>query len=364
MTKKTGLSRILIVVVIMALLGAGFVGFRLMAGKDSGEEPSKSVADIRAEKGVPVKVMEVESLPWELWKRYYGQVRPARTQNVTSFVREFIVEVPVEVGDKVQAGNVLLELSTETQAFDLSARVADYNEARRDYERKLALSKAGGISKQEVERAYVTMEQKRSLVADVRTKVSRTKVYAKIDGTVSYKDVEVGEIAEPGARLITIVDIENLEVEVLLPPSEIGRIVKGIPVRVTLQNRDCPSPETCGGTVLRIDPEADPSTGLYKCIVSLAPGSGFPSGSYVETEFLVDSRDQVIQIPYELIKRENDRTYLYVVEDERAFRRYVEIGEGVDRMIEIVSGLTEGEMVITEGVEDVFDSARVWIQQQ
>jgi len=363
MRKNSGLSRITVVVAILALLAVALLGIRLIKGKDSAEGPPRSVADIRAEKGVPVKVMKVEALPWELWKRYYGQVRPSRTQHVTSFVREFIVEVPVEVGDQVKAGDVLLELSTETQAYDLAARVADYNEAKRDYERKLALSRAGGVSKQEVERAYVTMEQKRSLVADVRTKVSRTKVYAKINGTVSHKDVEVGEIAEPGARLLTIVDIDNLEVEVLLPPLEIGRIVKGIPVRVTLQNRDCPSPETCGGTVLRIDPEADPSTGLYKCIVSLAPGSGFPSGSYVETEFLVDERKAVVQIPYELIKREEDRTYVYVVEDGRAFRRYVQVGEGVDRVVEIASGLTAGEMVVTEGVEDVFDSARVWIQQ-
>lgn len=363
MKKSEGISKIVFLIVVLVVLAAGFAGFRLISRKDSVEEPPKSVADIRAEKGVPVKVMEVESLPWELWKRYYGKVRPSKTQDVTSFVREFIVDVPVEVGDAVQAGDVLLELSTETQAFDLSARVADYNEARRDYERKLALSKAGGISKQEVERAYVTMEQKRSLVADVRTKVSRTKVYAKIDGTVSYKDVEVGEIAEPGRNLLTVADITNLEVEVLLPPIEIGRIVKGIPVRVTMQSRDCPNPETCGGVVLRIDPEADPSTGLYKCIVSLASGSNFPPGSYVETEFLVDARDKVIQIPYELIKREDERTLVYVVEEGRAFKRFVQLGEGVDRVVEIVSGLTPGEMVVTEGVEDVFDSASVWIQE-
>ena len=361
--KKKGKIRIFYFIVILLILGGLFTGFRFIAARRATEEVPPSVADIRAEKGIPVRVATVEALPWQVWKRYYGQVRASRTQDVTSFVREFIVEVPVDVGDKVRTGDVLLELSTETQAFDLSARVADYQEAKRDYERKLALSKAGGLSKQEVEKAYVTMEQKRSLVRDVQTKVSRTKVYAKIDGTVTYRDAEVGEIAESGRRVMAIADTENLEVEVLLPPLEIGRIKKGITVRISLQDRTCPEMKVCKGTVLRLDPEADPSTGLYKCIVELTRGADFPPGSYVETEFLIDDRPQVVQIPYEIIDREDSRTFVYVIEEGRAFKRYIQTGEGVDRMMEVVQGLSAGEIIVVEGMDNIFDSAQVWIQE-
>ena len=245
--KNKGKTRIFYFIAILLILGGLFIGFRFIAARRAKKEVPPSVADIRAEKGIPVKVAAVEALPWQVWKRYYGQVRASRTQDVTSFVREFIVEVPVDVGDKVRTGDVLLELSTETQAFDLSARVADYQEAKRDYERKLALSKAGGLSKQEVEKAYVTMEQKRSLVRDVQTKVSRTKVYAKIDGTVTYRNAEVGEIAESGKRVMTIADTEHLEVEVLLPPLEIGRIKKGITVRIESTGQNLPRKEGMRG---------------------------------------------------------------------------------------------------------------------
>lgn len=366
MKKNNGLSRILYLIIILLILAGLFTGFRFIASRRAQEETSESIADIRAEKGVPVKVAKVEALPWQVWKRYYGQVRASRTQDVTSFVREFIVGVPVDVGNKVNPGDVLLELSTETQAYDLSARVADYQEAKRDYERKLALSRAGGISKQEVEKAYVTMQQKSSLVRDVQTKVSRTKVYAKIDGTVTYRDSEVGEIAESGKKLMTVADTENLEVEVLLPPLEIGRIVKGTSVRVRLQGKNHTEAHIFKGEVLRINPEADPSTGLYKCIVQLSPGTGFTLGSYVETEFLIDSRESVIQIPYEIIKREDSRTFVYVIEvieTQRAFKRYVQPGEGMDSMIEIVNGLAAGETVVVDGMDDVFDGAKIWIQE-
>lgn len=363
MKGKKGFSWMITLLIILIALGGIALGFRYLVSKRSEEKPPESVADIREEKGIPVKVDQVEALPWQVWKRYYGQVRPSRTQDLTSYVREFIVDVPVDVGDKVKQGEVLLELSKETQAFDLAARVADYGEAKRDYERKLALSKAGGISKQEVEKAYVAMEQKRSLVADVQTKVARTKVYAKIDGTVTYRDAEVGEIAESGKKLMVVADTRNLEVEVLLPPIEIGRIKKGVTVRIKLQDRTCPEMKTCMGTVLRIDPEADPTTGLFRCIVKLVPDAEFTPGSYVETEFLIDDRSDVIQIPYEIIDREKRRTYVFVVEEGRAFIRYIELGEGVYRMREVVSGLGEGETVVVEGMDNVFDGARVWIQE-
>jgi len=363
MKRKKGFSWLLTLFIVFIILGGIFFGFRFLSSRRTEEVPPKSVADIRAEKGIPVKVDQVEVLPWQVWKRYYGQVRPSRTQDLTSYVREFIVNVPVDVGDKVRQGDVLLELSKETQAFDLAARIADYREAKRDYERKLALSKAGGISKQEVEKAYVTMQQKRSLVADVQTKVSRTKVYAKIDGTVTYRDAEVGEIAESGKKLMVVADTKNLEVEVLLPPLEVGRIRKGVAVRIKLQDRTCPEAKTCMGTVLRIDPEAEPSTGLFKCIVKLAPDADFPPGSYVETEFLIDNRAEVVQVPYEIIDREGGRAFVFVVEDGRAFKRYIEVGEGVDRMREVVSGLSQGETIVVEGMDNLFDSARVWIQE-
>lgn len=363
MERNRGMAKILFIIFILLLLAGLFLGFRLLASRRSAEEAPPSVADIRAEKGVPVKVDVVEALPWQVWKRYYGQVRASRTQDVTSYVREFIVEVPVDVGDRVKTGDVLLELSTETQAFDLSARVADYQEAKRDYERKSALSKAGGISKQEVEKAYVIMEQKRSSLRDVQTKVSRTKVYSKIDGTVTYRDAEVGEIAESGKKLMVIADMENLEVEVLLPPLEIGRIKQGTVVNISLQDRSCPEMKVCRGKVLRIDPEAHPNTGLYKCIVELTPGADFPPGSYVETEFLIDDRLSVVQIPYEIIDRQDGRSFVYVIEDGRAFKRYVQIGEGVDRMMEVIQGLSAGETVVVDGVDDVFDGARIWIQE-
>jgi multidrug efflux pump subunit AcrA (membrane-fusion protein) len=83
----------------------------------------------------------------------------------------------------------------------------------------------------------------------------------------------------------------------------------------------------------------------------------------VETEFLIDDRPSVVQIPYEIIDRQDGRPFVYVIEDGRAFKRYVQIGEGVDRMMEVIKGLSAGETVVVDGVDDVFDGAMIWIQE-
>ena len=97
--------------------------------------------------------------------------------------------------------------------------------------------------------------------------------------------------------------------------------------------------------------------------MELTPGADFPPGSYVETEFLIDDRPKVVQIPYEIIDREDGRSFVYVIEDDRAFKRYIQVGEGVDRMMEVVNGLSAGEIIVVDGVDDVFDSVQVWIQE-
>jgi membrane fusion protein (multidrug efflux system) len=341
---------------ILLITGAvGFLGYRVVAAPPK-PEPPKSVAAIRAEKGIPVVVHTVEAGPWNLWKRYYGQVKSASEQSVTSFLREYIVAVHVHVGDLVKAGDVLLELSRETSTPDFAARSAEYEDAKRDYERLKALYDAGGTSKAEVDRAAVAMQQKGSALKETRTQLARTKVASKLTGVVSLRNAEVGEISETGRELLRVVDLRNLEADVLVPPGDVARVAKGTPARVVLEGR------RHNGTVKRVDPGADVATGLYRVVVALPPDTNLRPGMFVETELLVDPRTSVVSVPYEALRRDNGRTYVYVLSGDVARLRDVEVGEGQGGLVEVVSRLYEGEIIAVRGVENLYDGARVWLQ--
>ncbi len=336
----------------------GLVIYRLVwPGTQEGPRRS-SVASIRAEKGIPVRLYEVDEGPWTLWKSYYGRVRSATTQEVTSFVREYITDVFVDVGDRVEPGDVLMELSRETRAAFVKAKRIDYEEARRDYQRKKALFEAGGISKQELNRAYVDLQDKRSQLSDLQSLLSRTKVTARISGTVLEKSAEVGEIAEAGRVLMRIADLEDLEAEVMVPPIELARVRKGARVRLVMDGRLYP------GLVERIDPEADAATGLYRTVVSLESGTDLRPGVYAEAQVLVDDREKVVSVPMEVLRREGGEDYVFVVSGDVVEKRSVQVGSSQGGMLEIPSRLYPGERVVIEGVESLYDGAPIWVQDE
>lgn len=352
--KTTRRLRLLFWVLLFAGV-LGLVVFRLVLPRTVGVR-QQSVASIRAEKGIPVKLYEVGEGPWTLWKSYYGRVRSATTQDVTSFVREYITSVAVEVGDRVNPGDVLMELSQETRAAFVSAKRADYLEVERNYQRKKALFEAGGISRQELNSAYVELENKRSQLSDLQSLLERTKVVARISGTVLERNAEVGEISEAGRVLLRIADLDDLEAEVMVPPIELGRVRKGSQVRLVMDGRLYP------GVVERIDPEADSATGLYRAIVSLERGSDLRPGIYAEAQVLVDDRDRVVSVPVEVLRREGGEDFVFVVSGDVVEKRSVGVGGAQGGLVEIPSRLYVGERVVIEGVESLYDGARIWIQ--
>ncbi len=332
-----------------------FVGYRLVF-PHTARSGAPSSADIRAELGIPVAVYRVEEGRWDLWKTFYGQVQSATTQQVSAFVREFITDVAVQVGDHVKAGDVLVELSRELEGTHLSALTADYQDAVKEYERKRSLHAAGGISKQEVEKAYVAMQQKKSQLNDVNTRLSRTVVRSKLTGVVVERNAEVGEIAESGRLLLKVADLANLEVDVALAPADTIRVRPGVPARVHIQGLTFP------GAVKRIDPGADAVTGMYTCVVALQPGANFLPGMFVEVELQVDSRNGVISVPYEVLRREGDSTVVFVISGDSVFRRAVTLGDGQGGIVEVRSKLFSGDVLVKEGLNSVYDGAKVWIR--
>ena len=336
--------------------GMGFLVYRVVAVPPK-ISVSPSIAEIRRENGAPVVPYTVTSGRWELWKRFYGQVRSVREQRITSLLRERILAVHVDVNDPVKKGDVLIELKVESQAADLSARKADYEDALREHERQKTLLAAGGASQQDVDRAWVAVQQKKALVKDTRSEVAKSRVVADLDGVVSFRNAEPGEAAEGGMELLRIADLKHLEVEVLVPPSDALRIRPGTRARVLVNRRLFP------GKVKRQEPGADAATGLYRALVTLEPGAALRPGMFVEVDLLVDARDHVVSIPYETLRRENDKTFVFIVSGDQVVRRDVEIGVGQGGQLEILSRLYSGDVIAAEGTETLFDGARIWIRR-
>jgi len=343
---------------VLVALGVGMLAFQV---QERVREAAANVAALAIVEEVrhPVTTIIVEPTTWESWRSYYGQTQAARTQAVTSFVREMVQTVHVQVGDTVRRGDTVVTLLREDHALREQASRTSYDEARLNHNRLLELHKQGGVSHSEVERAYSIMRNAQANAQASRSTLQRTQLRASIDGIVSARHVEPGEVAEVGRSLVSIVDPSEMEAQLMVSRRDINNINRN--TRVQLLVGDAVSE----GWVKRISPEAQPGSGLYPVVVGLDAASGVRPGTYLEGRFLVARKENVLVIPSDVVMFRGDRQFVFVARggedeaDKRAGLVQITIGEGRGGHVIVTSGLNAGDHLIISGNRALSDGAPI-----
>jgi len=337
--------------VLLICAGGVFMVVRVQA-KLQEAAANTAAMEQKEEVPVPVDVMRLSRQDWEIWRSYYGQAKAGKSQTVTSYVKEIVREVHVQIGDRVKEGQVLLTLSSQDYRASAAADRVSYEDAVRDYKRLSELHKSGGVSKAQVEQAFSRMKSEEAKLQSSRSTLARTQIRASIDGIVASRSVEPGEVASDGKALLTIIDLKDLEAEIMVSRKDILSLNKDTPVEVLSdgQKTKC--------SIKRISPEAAPGSGLYPVVVCLNGLDVLP-GTHVEARFLVDKKKDLIIIPSEIVQRRGDKAYVYVVDSERAKLREIVPGEGQNGSVSIENGLSEGDLVVVRGHNLLFENALV-----
>jgi len=259
----------------------------------------------------------------------------------------------------VSRGDTVVTLLREDHAVRERASRTSLDEARLNHNRLLELSKQGGVAHSEVERAYTLMRNAEANAQASRSTLQRTQIRASIDGIVSARHVEPGEVAEVGRSLVSIVDPSDMEVQLMVSRRDINSINRDTRVELLIDG------VVSEGWVKRMSPEAQPGSGLYPVVVGLNSGIGVLPGAYLEGRFLVARKENVLVIPSDVVMFRGDRQFVFVVRsdadeaDKTAGLVQIEIGEGRDGHIIVTSGLRAGDQLIISGNRTLFDGALI-----
>jgi membrane fusion protein (multidrug efflux system) len=311
----------------------------------------------------PVTAAAVTPGVWESWRSYYGQAKSARTQDVTSYVREIVQAVHVQVGDTVKAGSTVVSLRKADYAANAQASRTGYEEARLNYNRLSELSKKGGVAQSEVDKAYSTMKALEASDQSSRSTLQRTEMKASIDGVIAARNVEPGEVAEVGKSLISIVNPSDMEAQLMVSKKDIHNIGKETQVELLVDG------VASKGWVKRLSPEAQTGSGLYPVVVGLSPKSGILPGTYLEGRFLVERKKDVVVIPSDVVMYRGDKKFVYVASGDadgtlKARMEEIQTGDGRNGRVIVTSGLDTGDRLIVSGNRTLFDGALIEIREE
>ncbi|MDT3700859.1 MAG: efflux RND transporter periplasmic adaptor subunit [Thermincola sp.] len=314
-----------------------------------------------------------------------GKVTPVSEVIIVPKLGGKVIQVPVDVGTRVKAGQLLVKIDSTDLEISLSKAanglqnaklshnqaVLNYNNAKANYDRYKALFSDGAISQRDLEQAQLAYELARETmnmpaqataqndIANIKNQIANTTIVSPIDGEVAARNIDPGELAGPTQPVITVVNIDKVYVEGTVAESDIARVKEGQEVTVTIEAAG----GKFAGVVKSISPVANAQSRGYPVKIEIANSDHkLKPGMFAELQLVTQNKDNTLVIPKEsLVTRGSDRI-LYVIKGETVEERTVQTGIESDDKIEITQGLTVGEQYVTEGQQSLYDQAKITLR--
>lgn len=295
--------------------------------------------------------------------RFSGTLDPVWQADVAAKVDGRIEQVLVNEGDAVSAGEVLAILDrTDTDASLLNAKglyadaKTDYEKAQADLARYTKLYAAGAISKESLDNKQFALENAKGKLDAAQgnlnsadSQAGGTRVTTPRPGIIQKRYYQEGYYAKVGTALFQIADISTLLAKIDVPEGYVQSIAVGNPVEIYIPSMSGDN-KTVQGIITRVSPVATLPARTFEAEVSVDNSDGrLRGGVYADTTFTANPKDNALTIPMSAIVMRDDQRTVYVIEDGHAVRKVITTGYIGENLVEVLSGLSEKDQVITGG---------------
>ncbi len=268
-----------------------------------------------------------------------------------------IVEILVEEGDEVRAGEVLARIDGERAHLALRQAAANLAKVENRYRRYRQLHESGMGSAESADRLRHELDALTAAHRLARLDYEETYVRAPINGVITVRQVKAGTTVGVGDELFRIADPVRLLVSLHLPQSELGKVRSGQAARLSL---DALPGQEFAARVVRIAPVVDNTSGTVKVTVEPTDtGTLARPGMYARVSLLYDEHTDALLVPRQALLEEDQQTTVYVVDSGIARRRIVVTGLEAPGRVEILDGLEAGARIVVTGHRALRDGATV-----
>jgi HlyD family secretion protein len=328
--------------------------------------------------GVEADTTEVEKGPIRKLIKETGTVESDNTVIVASNFSGEIKSVIVSEGDTVNEGELLLtgdesvaQLDLKSLRAQLSGLEASHARAKETVANNKILYEQGALSRQEYDAAITAERELAAQMSSMRYSIESfakasgaSGVTAPMSGTITEIYAREGEYATVGVGLFEITDLDSLYIKANLITEDADLVKVGDEVLV-YGDGSGGLPAT-GSSVRRVHLKAREELSglgiLQKRVtveIQMAPNLNLRLGSDVDIEIVVEEKEDVLRAPDNAVFKMDGNHYVFVAEEGKARLRQIETGLEGDGFIEILSGLSEGEMVIRSPGNEIEDGIKL-----
>ncbi|WP_010139126.1 efflux RND transporter periplasmic adaptor subunit [Oceanicola sp. S124] len=383
--KRRGWLVALILLVILAGGGWWFMngGSETLAAMQPADEGEEAVAAAPEEQAPAEQVMqllaseltEIEPMRLRETVKATGALSPSQQAQISAEVSARVTEVTVRSGDRVAAGDLLVQLDIESltnqldqQRASAEATRAQLRLAQTQLERTRSLLGRGLTPESELDAGQANADQlaaslaaQEKAVANAEDNLAHARVTAPFDGVVSARDVDPGTYVATGSPLVSLVDLTTLEFEAAVPVRYTPRLVAGQRVELTVEGVGT---QGFTGTVDRIAPVAIEGTRMLPVYVSIENPEGLlRGGMFAAGRVVLDETEAAIGVPADAVLEDEAGAYVLKREGDRVVRQGVEVARSWEggRMAEIASGLVPGDIIVSQPLEQLRPDTKILV---
>ncbi len=276
--------------------------------------------------------------------------------DITAKTSNIITAIHFTDGQRVQEGQVLVELDRGTAEADLAAATAAFEESRSQFGRSRELLATQALSKAQHEQLEATMKSNEARVAAARSRLSDTYIRAPFTGHVGLRRVSVGALISPGTLITTLDDTATIKVDFSVPEAQVGALKAG---QIVVARTNAYPGRQFSGRVLSVDSRVDPATRSVTVRAAVPNvGLALKPGMFLTVALSQDQRPALV-IPEEALVPEQARQFVYLMRGNAVEKREVTLGRREPGFVEITDGLGAGDRVVIEGTLKLRDGALV-----
>lgn len=292
---------------------------------------------------------------------FSGTVYPNAEVNIASETNGKVVSVGAKLGDYVSKGTLLVKLDDRIRLANYQTAKANFEKLKKDYERYQQLYREKSISESQMEQVQFQYLNAEAQLKIAEKQLEECRITAPFSGFVSSRTVEVGQVVSPGSPLMNLIDIGTVKVRIQVPEKEILAIKPG--EEVIIKTELIPN-EKYLGKIQNIGFKSDESKTFPAEIVVNNRRNLLKGGMFVKVEIPSIKRGKALLIPREALVGSKTEPKVYVVENNVARLRNVVLGNDYGKKLEIIQGLSDGELVVVEGLLNLKDGTSVEIVEQ
>jgi membrane fusion protein, multidrug efflux system len=348
MVKRIIITLIGIIVLIGMLAGIkGLQIRRMIAHGDSFVPPPEVVTTAMAKND-----------SWESLLTAVGSLEAVQGVVVTSELTGKVVHIAFKPGTMVKAGDLLVQQDTSVESAQLRSAEAEVALAKINFERTKKLTANKTVAQSDFDNADAQYKQAVAQADNIRAVIGKKTIRAPFSGRLGIRQVNLGQTLNEGDEIVSLQSLDPIYVNFLLPQQRVAQVYPGLAIRLTI---DAFPAQVISGKITAINPQVDAATRNIRIQATVEnPAERLRPGMYVNVSVVLPDRIEVLAIPATSVLYAPYGDSVFVVEEKKndskkssglvLNQKFVRLGEKRGDFVSVISGLTQGNTVVSTGV--------------